>query len=131
MEPITLIVTALATGAAAGVSGATAEAVRDAYHALKAAILRRFGSTPEITVPLEKAEQKPDIWADPLKDVLAEVGADREPDIVRAAQRLMALVEPAAAQAGRFNVQISGNVQGLAVGDHQRVEMRFETNPEP
>lgn len=130
MEPITLIVTALAAGAAAGVQGAAGEAVKDAYQALKSAILRRFGRTPEITVSLEKAEQKPDVWMHPLKDALAEAGVDREPDVVRAAQKLMALVEPAAAQAGKFNVQISGNVQGFAAGDHQHVEMRFDAGPE-
>jgi hypothetical protein len=130
MEPITLIVTALFTGAAAGVADTAGDAVKDAYQALKAAILRRFGRKPEVTVPLEQAEQRPEAWRAALQDALAAVGADREPDIVRAAQQLMALAEPAAARAGKFNVQISGNVQGVAVGDHQHVEMRFDAGPQ-
>jgi hypothetical protein len=123
-----LIVTALVAGAAGGVQTVAGEAIKDAYTTLKGAILRRFGGKPEVTVALEKAEQKPEVWTEPLKDALQEAGADREPDIVQAAQELMKLVEPAAAQAGKYNVQITGNVQGLATGDNQHVEMTFRSD---
>jgi hypothetical protein len=37
----------------------------------------------------------------------------------------MGLVDPQQAATGKYNVQIAGNVQGLAQGDYQRVEMNF------
>jgi hypothetical protein len=128
MEPITLIVTALAAGAAAGMQDVAGEAVRNAYQSLKDAILRHFGDRPEVSVALTKAEAKPEVWAEPLKDALQEAGADQEPEIVEAAQEVMKVAEPAAASAGKYNVTIHGNVQGLAQGDHQHVEMTFRTD---
>jgi hypothetical protein len=125
MDPITLIVTALVAGAAAGLQDTAGGAISDAYTALKGLITRRFGAKPEVTVAMEQAEQSPQVWTEPLKDVLARAGADQEPEIVRAAQELMALVEPGATGAGKYNVSINGNVQGMATGDQQHVQMRF------
>ena len=107
MEPITQIIDALVAGSAAGVQRSASETVRDAYCAPKAALLRRFGDRPRVTVKLEKAEQKPDVWSEPLKEVLQEIGADREQEIIAAAQELMRPARPEAAQAGKYNLQIT------------------------
>lgn len=128
MEPITLIMAALIAGSAAGVQSVASETIRDAYHALKGAILRRFGDRPEVAVTLEKAEQKPDVWSEPLKEILQEVGADREQEIVAAAAELMRLAGPEVAQVGKYNLQIKGNVQGLAAGDNQHVQITFRSD---
>ena len=128
MEPITLIMAALVAGAAAGVQSTASEAVRDAYRALKGAILGRFGDRPEVAVTLEKAEQKPDVWGEPLKEVLQEVGADHEEEIVAAAEELIRLARPDVDEAGKYNLQITGNVHGVAVGDGQHVEMTFRSD---
>lgn len=125
MDPITLIVTALVAGAASGLKGVAGDAVKDAYRALKGAIRRRSGTGADVEVALTRVESKPEVWTDPLKDVLAEIGADRDAEIVGAAQTLMSLIDPQQAAAGRYQVQIMGNVQGLAQGDHQHVEMTF------
>jgi hypothetical protein len=131
MDPITLIVTALVAGATSGLKGVAGDAVKDAYHALKGAIRRRSGTGADVEVALTRVESKPDVWTEPLKDVLAEVGADRDAEIVRAAQTLMSLIDPQQAAAGRYQVQIMGNVQGLAQGDHQHVEMTFRDGTDP
>lgn len=125
MDPITLIVTALVAGAASGLKGVAGDAVKDAYRALEGAIRRRSGTGADVEVALTRVESKPEVWTDPLKDVLAEIGADRDAEIVGAAQTLMSLIDPQQAAAGRYQVQIMGNVQGLAQGDHQHVEMTF------
>jgi hypothetical protein len=67
---------------------------KDAYHALKGAIRRRSGTGADVEVVLTRVESKPEVWTEPLKDVLAEVGADRDAEIVRAAQTLMSLIDP-------------------------------------
>ena len=43
MDPITLIVAALAAGAAVGLKDTTSSAVRDAYAGLKAMVTKRWG----------------------------------------------------------------------------------------
>lgn len=125
MDPITVIVTALVAGGAAGLQSSAGDAIKDAYAGLKALISRHFGSRPEVTVAVEQVQESPEVWTAPLKDALTKAGADQVPEIVRAAQEVMRLVEPEAAKAGKYNVTITGNVQGMATGDHQHVEMKF------
>lgn len=125
MDPITLIVTALIAGGAGGMQSAAGEAVKDAYAALKGMITRHFGGKPEVTVAMDQAEQAPEVWTAPLKDALTKAGADQVPEIVLAAQEVMKLAEPEAQRAGKYNVTITGNVQGMATGDNQHVEIKF------
>ena len=48
MEPVTLLVSTLALGAAAALKETAGEAVRDAYSALKTLIVKKFGPQPAI-----------------------------------------------------------------------------------
>jgi hypothetical protein len=125
MDPLTLIVTALVTGGAAALQDTATDAVKDAYRGLKGLIQRRFAGKPEAEVALTQAEKKPEVWQEPLKDALKESRADQDEEIVSAAQKLMGLLDPQQASAGKYNVQIAGNVQGFAQGDYQHVEMNF------
>jgi hypothetical protein len=130
MDPITLIVAALVAGATTSAQATAGDAVKDAYDGLKALIQRRFRGRPEAEVVLAKHEEKPQVWEAPLKDALTETAADQDEAIVKAAQQLMSLVDPQQAASGKYNVQITGNVQGLAQGDHQQVTMTFGDKPE-
>ena len=47
MDPVTLIVTALAAGAASALQDGAAAAVKDAYARLKALVKKRFAGRPE------------------------------------------------------------------------------------
>ena len=113
MEPVSLILSALAAGASAAATDTASQAVKDAYGGLKDLIRRRFAGKPEAELALEKHEEKPAVWGEPLKDGLATSGADRDEEIVRAAQGLMALVDPQRAAAGVYDVRIAGNVYGF------------------
>jgi hypothetical protein len=44
--------------------------------------------------------------------------------VVRAAQQLLALVDPNGARTGKYNVTISGG-KGIVVGDYAHAEMTF------
>jgi hypothetical protein len=55
MDPITIIVTALAAGAAAGLKPTAEQAIKDAYAGIKVLMLRKYE-----TLSLEALEQKPD-----------------------------------------------------------------------
>jgi hypothetical protein len=128
MDPITLIVTALAAGAALGVKDAASSAVKDAYAGLKALITKRFGGRPGAELVLAKHERAPETWQAPLMAELGEVGADSDPDLVAAAQALMNLVDEAGARAGKYMVDVRG-AQGVQVGEHNRQNNVFNAPP--
>jgi hypothetical protein len=124
MDPISLIVTALATGAAAAVKDTAGQAVKDAYSALKATLTRKLASRPMAQEIVERHEGAPDVWEKPLAAELDNAGVADDEEVVRLAQQLMANHDPAGAQAGKYNVRISGG-QGITVGEHANVHQVF------
>jgi hypothetical protein len=129
MEPITLILAALAAGAIAGIQATASQAIKDTYASLKKLIQFKFAGQQDAELALAKYEEKPEIWEAPLKNALAEVAADKDKEIVTVAQKVMALIDPEQAAMGKYNVQITGNVQGLVQGDNAQVTMTFNDNP--
>ena len=57
MDPLTLIVSALAAGASAASKDIVAQTVKDAYTALKDFILHRIASKPEVRDALQQVEK--------------------------------------------------------------------------
>jgi|SRR5215469_11491224 len=108
MDPITLIVAALAAGAATGVQGTAAMAVKDGYAGLKALVKKRLAGRPDAEVILARHETAPDTWQAPLAAELSQAGADRDPGLVAAAQALMELIESAGSRAGNITVNAPG-----------------------
>ena len=91
MDPVTLIVTALAAGAALGVHDTASAVVTDAYASLKALAKKRLGGGPGAELMLAKHEQAPETWQAPLMAELAETGADGDGDLIAAAKALLDL----------------------------------------
>jgi hypothetical protein len=120
MDPISLIVAALTAGAAAGVQGSAASAVRDAYAGLKAMVKRRFAGRPDGELILARHEQAPQTWQEPLTAELSAAGAGRDADLVEAARALMDLVDRAGSRTENYNVSAPG-AKGLQVGGHGNV----------
>jgi hypothetical protein len=129
MDPITLIVTALAAGAALGVKDTASSAVKDAYAGLKALVTKRLGGRPGAELVLAKHERAPATWQAPLMAELGEARADSDPDLVAAAQALMRLVDDAGARAGKYTVDVRG-AQGVQVGEHNRQDNVFNAPPD-
>lgn len=128
MDPITLIVTALAAGAALGVKDAASAAVKDAYSGLKALVKKRFSDRPTAELVLAKHEDAPQTWQAPLEAELTEAGADRDAELIAAAKALMALVDEAGSRAGKYSVDVHG-AQGVQVGDHNAQHNVFNAPP--
>ena len=124
MDPITLIVTALAAGAASGVTDTASSAVKDAYASLKALVKKRFAGRTEAELVLAKHENAPQIWQAPLTAELGEAGADRDAELVAAAQALMSLVDEAGSLTGKYTVDARG-AQGMQIGDHNTQDITF------
>jgi hypothetical protein len=126
MDPITLIVTALAAGAVSGITDSASSAVKDAYASLKALVRKRLAGRPDAELVLARHEQAPETWQAPLAAVLGDADADRDTDLLVAAQALLRLVD--AAGAGKYVVDIRG-AQGVQVGDRNRQDNVFNVPP--
>ena len=129
MDPITLILSALAAGATAAAKDTATEAVKDAYHGLKALIQRRFSGKPDAETALGAYEKKPEVWTEPVKDALTETDADKDEEIIKAAQALMAQADPQGHAQGKYNVQFAGPVYGATIGDKNAVTNYFGDTP--
>lgn len=129
MEPITLILTALAAGAASGATAVASEAIKDGYDGLRTLVQRKITGNADAEHALTKYEAKPDVWEAPLKDELIQAQADQDEEIIRAAQQVLTLVNPQQAALGKYSVQITGNVQGFVQGDHAHVTQTFTNRP--
>lgn len=124
MEPTTLIVSALAAGAAAGLTETATQAVKDAYGGLKGLIQKHFAGNAKAEMVLAEYEQEPETWEAPLKKQLVETGAAQDQAVVDQAERVLQLVQPQQIAKGKYNVQI-GQAKGTVIGDHAKVDMRF------
>ena len=129
MDPITLIQTALVAGAAAGGQAVASDAIKDTYAGLKALIQRKLAGKPSAELALTEHETDPETWEAPLKKALVQEQVDQDQEVLEAAQRVMKLVQPQQAAMGKYNVQITGNVQGFTQGDYQQVTMNFGDLP--
>ncbi len=110
MEPVTLILAALAAlaaGASAGLSDAVSQGVKDAYTGLKDLVLRRVQDTPAGEVAVLEHEKDPEVWSAPLAKSLTQAGADIDPQVLEAAQRLLQLTDPDGTRAGIHTVNIA------------------------
>jgi hypothetical protein len=99
MEPVTMIATALALGAAAGLKPTAEQAVKDAYAALKALIKSKY---PKVSVG--HLEEAPESKArrSVLEEDLTSVQAAADRDVLQRAKDVMEAVQrhaPAAAAA--------------------------------
>jgi hypothetical protein len=131
MDPVSLIITALVAGAAAGGKDAATAVVTDAYNGLKALLLRRMAGDSSARTVIEEHEKDPDTWKAPVSKVISESEAFKDKEIVDAARRLLELSDPEGARDGRYNVTITAsgersvaaqNVTGnISTGDSHRM----------
>jgi hypothetical protein len=130
MDPISLIVAALAAGATAGVSDTASTAVKDAYTGLRELVRRRLAGRAAAEVALAEHESAPEIWHSPLVAELDGAGAGTDEAMVAAAQRVMAIVDEAGTRSGKYVVNLRG-AQGVQVGDDNFQVNSFTTPPTP
>jgi hypothetical protein len=101
MDPITILVTALVAGAAAGLKPTAEQAVKDAYGALKALIRRKYAAAAASVEHLEAApDSKPQ--RDVVKEDLSKAHAAQDNELLGAARAVLTAVQahdPGSAQA--------------------------------
>lgn len=97
---------------------AASETVKDAYQGLKALIKGKLGSHPQADVILDSLDTKPDVWTEPLRDLLEGSKASSDSSVIQAAQELLEMIGSSQIAIGDHNTQISGNVQTLVQGNY-------------
>jgi len=111
-----MIVTALATGAVAALKPAAEDLVKSGYTDLKMLLHNRFSSvdlTPLEQKPASKAKQES------LAEDLMEVEADKNAEILRAAQNFIKLIENRAPEAA---ISIGIDLERLRAGGSINIE---------
>jgi hypothetical protein len=117
VDPISMIVGALAAGAATGLTDNATSAVKDAYAGLRELVRRRFAARPAAEMALIEHEKAPEVWQAPLTAALETTGAGGDEQIIEAARRVLTLVEDSGIPASKYLVDLRGS-QGVQVGDH-------------
>ena len=126
MDPVTLIVTALAAGAASALQDDAKSAVSSALARLRALAGSRLSARPAGQVVLAQHEQAPDVYGTPLEHELTQAGAAADPELVNAARELMKLLDAVGSAAGRYTVTVQDS-SGVQVGDHNTQVNHFGT----
>ncbi|MGK7906381.1 MAG: hypothetical protein AB4040_04030 [Synechococcus sp.] len=124
MDPVSLILSALVAGAAKSAG----DVAQDTYKGLKALIKHKFDGQgkADSAIILDKYEEKPEKTKLLLEDELTEIGADRDEEIIKLAQKLMEQLNPKEAAEGKFSVQISGGtIQGFTQQNTGTINQNF------
>lgn len=95
MDPVTLIVGALAAGAATGLTDATAQAIKDCYGALKSLIARKY---PDVSTSGVERKPQSERQRGALDEELREEGAAQDEELVAAARVLLDAIKDAESQ---------------------------------
>jgi len=107
-EPLAMILTALASGAAAVAKDTGGAAVKDTYNGLKSLIKKKFGGNAMAEGTLDQHAEDAETWEKPLQKALASEGADSDNAILEAAQKLMDQLS-GERQPGQTNITIKNS----------------------
>jgi hypothetical protein len=127
VDPVSLVLNALTSGAAQGIADSVSDAVKSAYGTLKQLVAAKFRGNKSAVLVLEEHAADPETWQAPLSKALTTSGAATDGAIIQAAQLLMALLDPAGTAQGRYHVDLRG-AQGVLVGDGNRQFNTFNSS---
>lgn len=128
MEPIEVILSALAAGAITGATDVAGTAIKDAYKALVSLVTKKFGSNKEAKSHLDNYLKDSETWEKPVKKAIQENKIDKDDQVIKLARELSKLVKSNQASLENY-VEINGNVQGLIQENKGRVTMNFNKPP--
>ena len=122
MDPITMILTALAAGATAGAIDEFKDEVKDKVKAacgkLRDLVSKRFreAGTPNAEAALAVYEEDPETYKAGFAKKLTAARAEEDEALVAAAQAVLDLLGQQG-KSSKYNVTITGS-EGVYVGDH-------------
>lgn len=110
MDPISIIVGALAAGALAGAQDVASSSIKDSYERLKSLLRDRFGGRVAAETALDEHGQDPESWEPALRSELLKAGVDADHQVVEHAQALLNMVGTKGSAGGdTFNVDNRGS----------------------
>lgn len=124
MDPLSLILQALLSGAISASSGVA----QDAYNALKSLIKEKLAhkGQADSSYLLEKYAEKPDQVRGLLKDELAASSIDKDPQIIELATELLKQLKESGLSDASFTVNVEGGtVQGLVQQNSGVINQNF------
>lgn len=117
MEPVSLIITALAAGASAGAADGLKDdakgAAKAAYGKLFNLVKQRFHGNASAEVILAEHRADPSAYKDPLAKKLEEAAAGDDASLVAAARAVLKFLDQ---QGGKYDVTVKDS-KGVQVGD--------------
>lgn len=122
MEPISIILTGLATGAATGFGDVAANSIKDLYARLRTAVSDKL-SGPRAQQALTRYEEDPAAHAEDLERELREHGVADDPRIVELAQTLARLIGEAGTPT--TNVYLMNDARGIQFGEKSTQNLYF------
>ncbi len=117
MDPVTLIIAALAAGASKGLTDAAATAIGDSYQQFKAAIMKRLAGHPKAESTLKDYLDDPDTYEKPMIKQVTDAQLDTDDQILRLAAAVLENSDPAGAQVGKYIIDMR-HVRNAQAGDH-------------
>ena len=129
MDPTTLVLTAVSSGAAAAAKDTVSQAVKDAYAGLKSLVINHFKGNREAETAFEAFERDPETWRTPLEKTISDSAISTDAEVIAMAQRVLQLALPEQHSEGKFNVQTTGPVQGQQIGDFGKQRNVFGVTP--
>ena len=126
MDPVTLIVSALVGGLAAGLTDTAQAATKDIYDALKARLMKKAEKNEDAKDAIVKVEKQPDSKArhELLKEELGKMEFDQDDELLKLAQSLLNALKESGGKGRKYNVDIQDS-QGIVVGDNADVTQNF------
>jgi hypothetical protein len=122
MEPITLILTALAAGASAGtldeLKDEAKEKVKAAFARLHDLLSKRFraAGTPNAEAVLAEYVADPESYQVPLAKKLDAADAGGDEALIAAAKMVLELLQQQGARSGKYSVTVNDS-KGVMIGD--------------
>ena len=131
MDALSLILTALTSGATASIKDTASQAIKDSYEGLKALIQHKFAEQPKAQAALVEYEEDPETYDKPLRKALTSYEIDQDETVIEAAKQLLALTQNQQAVIGHTVLQNYGTVQGQVGENTGSITMNFGETPKP
>ena len=129
MEPVTLILAALAAGASAGASEIGKEAVVDAWHKLRELIRKRLGDDEDAVADLSVYTRDPTVdKGEALAAQLVKHRVDQDADVNAVAEEVVQLAGPPLVGEGSLAASVVNQIveRGAAIGvSHAPITLTF------
>jgi hypothetical protein len=130
VDPVSLVLNALTSGAAQGMADSVSDAVKSAYTKLKQLVSAKLSSDRSAELVLTQHATDPETWQAPLTKALTASGMDADQAVIEAAQQLMALLDPTGTAQGKYQIDLQG-AQGVQVGEGNQQYNTFTTTVTP